>query len=179
MNCSAPNYMISFYLYHGSAEPRPDDVSATIYPAYKLTANEIFHNKNHVLVTDNWFTSEYSILKMKERGIQSIGTMRGNKLGSAKRNAFKASRNVKRRSMLMFKHRVHKYYHTTYMDKNVVNVFSTIKSRKTTTYRLDDKRKKVLVPIPSIIGLYNRTMGGVDGFDQLLQYYFPKIRSKK
>lgn len=179
MNCSFTNYMINFYLYKGSAEIRPADVSATNYPAYKLTRHEMFHHKNHVLVTENWFTSKYSLLTMKERGIESIGTMRANKLGSTKRNAFKATKNIKRRSMKMFKSSVNKFFHTTYMDKNVVNMFSTFKSRRTSVKRVNDMGQKETVNIPSIIALYNRTMGAVDGFDQLLQYYFPHSRSKK
>lgn len=105
--------------------------------------------------------------------------MRLNKLRTAKGNSLKVSRAVPRHTMRMYKHSIHRYYHTTYMDKNVVNMFSTFRSRKATCFRRNITVHRQLVPISSIIKLYNTTMGAVDSFDQLLQYYFPHIRSKK
>ncbi len=53
LNDSRTGYQHGFYLYRGKQEARPETVSATAYPAEKLLANEDYHNKCHILFTDN------------------------------------------------------------------------------------------------------------------------------
>lgn len=58
LNCAATGYMHNVYLYEGSAEKRPRDVPATLFPIHRLfTPIELYANKGHIVATDNWYTS--------------------------------------------------------------------------------------------------------------------------
>ena len=57
LNDSLNGYQCGFYLYRGAREDRPRGIPATAYPAWRLTANEKYHNKGYCLYTDNWFGS--------------------------------------------------------------------------------------------------------------------------
>lgn len=84
LNCSTTGYLFSFYLYRGVREVRSQNILASNYHVHELTKNEYIHNKNYVLITDNYFTSAESILRMRNIGIYQFGTMKVNKLGTAK-----------------------------------------------------------------------------------------------
>lgn len=76
--CSASGYQSSFYLYQGKAEHRPPDITATAYPALQLLRNPKFHHKGYILYTDNWFTSFQQLDIVSSRGIEMVGTIKGN-----------------------------------------------------------------------------------------------------
>ena len=75
LNNSAYGYQEQFYIYRGKAEARPEDISATSYPALVLLQNEKYQNKNHILFTDNWFTSFQQLKICMKYGIHMVGTV--------------------------------------------------------------------------------------------------------
>jgi hypothetical protein len=177
MNCSKTGYLLNFYFYRGSREKRPVNITSSNYPAWKLTKNNNYHNKQHILITDNYFTSSTSINNMLQRQIHTIGTMREKKLNDAKQLAFKKnSKKVKRGKMKQYFNNANNIYLVTWKDTKVVNFFSTIISR----YHKIKRRGvegQLIINAPTIGEVYNKNMGGTDLFDQVIQYYWPKIRS--
>ena len=180
LNDSKTGYLYSFYPYRGTREKIPNNISASNYPAYILTEDNELHGHNHVLITDNWFTSEESLKLMKERDIYQIGTMRANKLGDAKEFAFKkGERNLKRGMVKYSSNEDNDIYFASWYDKKPVNCFSAIKSDMCRIFRTAKNGHSEEVICPTVIELYNQHMGGTDLCDQMLQYYFPQTRSIK
>ena len=69
-----------------------------------------------------------------------------------------------------------------YFDKRPVMFATTYASVEPIIEKLkyDSKqRKKIPVPVPTIVSLYNKHMGGVDRLDHLIALYRSVIRSKK
>jgi hypothetical protein len=96
LNCARNGYQWNFYLYRGKG--REEDVgrhvTATMYPAVKLLAPPILHNKSYVLYTDNWYTSIPLSLEMQKIGIHTCGTVKSNIKGTSKQHQFaKTGRN--------------------------------------------------------------------------------------
>ena len=56
-------------------------MSATSYPAYKLLDYPMYNDVNHVLFTDNWFTSLQQIEICLQRGIHFFGTVQQKRKG--------------------------------------------------------------------------------------------------
>ena len=75
-----------------------------------------------------------------------------------------------------------KQHMSKWFDKKIVNVVSTFAKSRPLTFvsRYDYKQgRKVGVQCPSIIKLYNSSMGGVDLADCLIELYRINIRFKK
>lgn len=117
---------------------------------------------------------------MLNRGIHTIGTMKSNRLHQAKELALpKNPRRTERGTMRQYFNNNNIYF-ITWMDTKVVNlyIFSTIQSRNQTIKRKNKTGEIISIRSPTIIELYNTNMGGSDLFDQKIQYYMPKIRTK-
>ena len=81
LNCSKSGYLSQFKIYRGNGEVRPEGISATAYPVHVLLESQRFHQRGHVLFTDNWYTSLQSAKICGERGIQTVGTIKANRKG--------------------------------------------------------------------------------------------------
>lgn len=97
LNDSVTGYLFSFYLYQGSAEKRPQNMPATLYPVYMLTRNAILHGINHILCLDNWYTRIGVFEMLRPLGIHVVGTVKVNKKGLPKEGIFKKSGHGKER----------------------------------------------------------------------------------
>lgn len=177
LNDSATSYQSNFYIYTGKAEVRPDDVSATNYPAFKLTEKPVYRDRRHILYTDNWFTSRHSIRTMRHRKIYQCGTVKRNKLGTVKQHSL--PKKAARGTISSFKLVRKRLYFHSWMDSKPVHFFSSLPSKYTYTKRRLHSGGTVRVRCPTVAKMYSKGMGGTDRFDQQLCYYWPKIRSKK
>jgi hypothetical protein len=87
LNDSGSGYCSNFYLYEGKAEHRPPGLEATVYPFYKLFTSPggedpfQYRNKNHILATDNWFTSVPAADLVINSGNHCLGTVKANRGG--------------------------------------------------------------------------------------------------
>lgn len=87
LNDAGSGYCSNFYFYEGKAETRPPGIPATEFPFYKLFTSpggedpDQYRNKNHILATDNWFTSVEALQRVVESGNHCIGTVKGNRGG--------------------------------------------------------------------------------------------------
>ena len=195
LNDAVTGYMSNFYLYQGKSEQRPERIPATEYPFHKLLENkEKWHNKNHVVVADNLFTSMGSMKFHIGTGNHHIGTVRTNRKGLPKNKIFskqgkaKASgnnfqeRKRKRGDMQQYKTTIdsHPVYLVAWQDAKPVHILSTIPTRSTTTNRTGKNSQgqyEKKIAQPSLIQLYNAGRGGTDSQDQRLSYYRPKVKT--
>lgn len=90
LNDAGSGYCSNFYLYEGKAEQRPPGIDATVYPFFKLFTSpgdgggedpDQYRNRNHVLATDNWFTSIPAVDLVLESGNHCLGTVKANRGG--------------------------------------------------------------------------------------------------
>jgi hypothetical protein len=77
----------------------------------------------------------------------------------------------------------HHVYVVSWVDKKPVNLMSTYVSdvEDVIRHEKDKKGKYVVTPLkrPTLIGDYNRGMGGTDLFDQYMAYYRSCVKTKK
>ena len=179
LNDSGSGYLHRFYMYQGSTEQRPNDITATLYPSYKLLGNEEYHNTGHVLHTDNWFTSLPELVLCRQRGIHCIGTVKTNKQHLPQDAIFpKTGGNRKNRGdmqCMQAQKDGHNYYFISWMDSKPVHLLSTYAGYKITCKRGVSNPlggfHRVELPQPSHVRDYNDGMGGTDVGDQKASYY--------
>jgi len=181
--------MHNVYLYEGSAENRPTNVPATLYPIHKLFQPvEKYYKKNHIVATDNWYTS-LAVLKYVRDDLCNhfVGTCKTNKKGIPKDGIFpKVGRGKQQRGACkqMVQNCSGKLaYFISWQDNKPVHILSTLKSGLRECQRRvqnDNKRwERLTIQQPTIIKTYNTTMGGTDAFDQRLSYYRPSIKTRR
>ena len=193
LNCSATGYMSNFFMYRGKDEQRPDGFSAIEYPPIRLTDPYQYKNKNHIMATDNWYTSIKLALHLKERGIFLVGTIKANREGLPKDQIIKKTGPTsKNRGFLQASQGVfhdtsgvsHDLYFTAWQDNKPVHMLSTFANYHSKVSRVQkDQKGNYLGPaditIPTDVIIYNGTMGGTDLFDQMVSYYKTKVRTRR
>ncbi len=155
-------------------------MSTTVYPSFKLCSNALLHHLNYICIMDNWFSSEKTLLMLKVWGIGFIGTLRPDRVPDGKKIVFKKSDKTIRRGDFQVYHNTQNDYNVvTWRDKKVVNFVSSLPTAWHFTRRRNQHGQGEDVKCPTIVSLYNANMGGTDKFDQMLCYYWSKIRSLK
>ena len=134
------------------------------------------------LTFDNWYTSTKLMSALTGMGIPTVCTARKDRVGKA---PVLSTMEMKAKPRGHFSHAFDDgvgIHCVSWMDNSVV----TLLSNCTGPYPLDnverysgEKKKKVSVPRPGLIKLYNNAMGGVDLLDGAVAQYRIKIRSKK
>lgn len=129
--------MSNFYLYQGKSEIRPENVSATVFPLEKLLENPVYHDVNHIIYTDNWYTSLPSLDTVVKKGCHYVGTIKTNKKGLLFKFAKTGKGKSNRGDMKMqyCYRRGKQVYYVAWMDRKPVHILSTIKSYMTTCKR--------------------------------------------
>jgi hypothetical protein len=102
LNCASNGYCLDFFM-HQLRDPKatgpqyPLLMSKTAYPIVRLVCNNVrYHNKGHVLFTDNWYTSIIIVLQLLLCGIYFIGTILCNRKGLPKEGLLKKSSRISR-----------------------------------------------------------------------------------
>lgn len=137
-----------------------------------------------ILVLDNFFTSVCASEQLLERNIYSCGTIRANKKNlpafiKKTKESKKVEKTMKRGEFqFAAKKRIAV---VKWMDRKAVNFISTIDSpqQTSTVERRLRNGTKITVHCPKVVETYNKYMGGVDRFDQLLERYAIGRRSIK
>ena len=138
---------------------------------------------NHKIYFDNWFTSSELLLCLEKRQIYSIGTVRANRVPNNKM-PFDTEMKKKGRGLNVKKYGTIEektLIFIKWQDNKAVNILSSFMGAypETPITRYDRKLKKeVEVLCPSVVVLYNKSMGGVDKMDALLSLNRTCIRSK-
>ena len=193
LNCSRTGYLYQFFLYQGAAEVRPANTTATEWPVQKIIGGlpELYKN-NMVLALDNWYTSIPIALYLLDKGIHMVGTCKTNRKLIAKDAILPT--NGERGEMKSFIGTVtidgnqwkKKIYMTGWRDNKPVLMLHTMPTEKGLVSRakkINKKKRQAYTRVdvwrPTIIGLYNKAMGGTDAIDQRNSYYENLKRGQK
>lgn len=197
-NCAESGYCFCFYWYRGKEERRPPGIPATLWPVMKLTERVVaaqprILRNNHILTTDNWYTSIHEAIYLARHGIHACGTLRANRVTSAEPPAgaiIKKTGAPPRGTM-----RCHeltsrllspnwKLFVTAWVDNKPVHVLHTWPTFQDVCERNckqvgSQLYSKKLVPRPTVCKIYNKTMGGTDLADLFLAAYATNHRAKR
>lgn len=188
LNDSETGYLSNFYIYEGKDEERPVDVPATEYPFHKLLGDlerQKYQDKNHIVFSDNWYTSMNTMTYCLEKGIHSVGTVKINKKNLPGDGIFpKTGKHKKQRGAAkMMKKTVDgkDIFFIAWMDNKPVHLLSTLESYQGEVQRSTTNAAgnwtKMEIPQPTIIRTYNSGMGGTDSCDQRLSYIRPALKT--
>ena len=134
------------------------------------------------LAFDNWYTSARLMSALAAMDIPTVATARSDRVGGAPLMTTTNMGKKKRGTLSYAIDKTQVLHCVNWMDNAVV----TLMSNSTGPYPLNQverfsksEKKKVLVPQPAMIKLYNESMGGVDLIDAAVATYRPVIRGKK
>jgi hypothetical protein len=197
-NCAETGYCFCFYWYRGKEEHRPANVPATLWPVSKLTQRVVaaqprLVRNNHILTTDNWYTSIHEAIFLAQHGIHALGTLRANRVTSAQPPAgaiIKKTGAPPRGTMRCHELTSHllppnwKLFVTAWVDNKPVHVLHTWPTFQDVCERNCKQvggqlYSKKLVPRPTVCKIYNKTMGGTDLADLFLAAYATNHRAKR
>lgn len=192
LNDALTGYLTNFFMYLGKDEQRPAGMAATLWPVIKLTEPALYHEKEHILCTDNWYTQVEGAVAVSAapRSMHYVGTIKVNKTGLPKKGLFAKTGAAKhaRGDMQCYESSVPnsetKLYFTAWQDSKPVHILSTFppfrgscqRNSKTVNGTWSGKED---IPRPSVIPEYNSGMGGTDLNDQLNSYYNDRHRVHK
>lgn len=190
--CIPEGYLIAFDLYQGHTYLANEDLetkfgkcSSTIlhllqqYPEHK--SKLAYH-----VFCDNLFTSIPLLNELQTRGYNCTGTVRSNRVGQGcpLMNSAVIDKRKVRGYMQTATARTknNKISLTRWKDNAVVTVASTLYGQSpigTSSRWSKAEKKKVEIPTPNAIKMYNKNMGGVDRMDQNINAYRISVRGKK
>ena len=182
--------MRNAYLYEGSAENRPSNVPATLYPLHKLFQPiDNYFDKGHIIATDNWYTSKEALEFVRDTLRNDfVGTCKANKKGIPKDGLFpKVGRGKQRRGtckQMVITENGKRAYFVAWQDNKPVHILSTLNSGLVECQRriqneTTKRWERMNYHQPSIIKTYNKAMGGTDSFDQRLSYFKPALKTRR
>jgi hypothetical protein len=184
--CGSKGFSYKFELYTG--QENQDKYRLIDEPDLMASANAVVRlsritpeNNNYRLYFDNYYTTIPLISYMASKGIQTLGTVRRNRLPNCKFPSDKILNKQPRGTAYEY---ITVFNDTpitsvVWKDNKIVSLLERIQPIDTIN-RFDKKSKRVIkIDCPNIIKEYNRHMGGVDLLDSLIGRYKIKMRSKK
>lgn len=142
----------------------------------------LYPGRKFSIFFDNFFTSIRLLEAIKERGHSATGTVRSNRTEKCPLSNAKQFEKRPRGSEEHFLEKDSGISVVMWNDNGVVTIASThygVQPVKQVQRWSVAERKRVMIPMPSVIGLYNSNMGGVDRLDQNVAKYRVAIRGKK
>ena len=156
LNSSESGYLYSFFMYEGKDEERSaySNCSATEYPVRRLfdpVRYPELQRKNHILCTDNWYTSVVLSVYLISIGVYLIGTCKSNKNFLPKAGIYKkAGAGKKHRGEMNAivckapgRTEAHIYL-TSWMDNKSVHMISTLPTHRTTVSSVHKAQRKCM-----------------------------------
>jgi hypothetical protein len=181
LNDAKTGFLHNWFMYQGKDEQRPNGMSATMYPITRLLDRaELYHNHNHLLALDNWYTSIAAAVWLKDRGIDVTGTIKLNRKNLPNKAKLPKKGRNKKAKGYMHTYKCQDLYFTAWMDNNPVHILSTYKPNRAPVVRNtkgnNGTYQRVVLDRPTNIEDYNSAMGGTDLIDQLISYYRSDIK---
>lgn len=183
--CSTNGMVHDFIVYTGSytevIEPKAHlTITGNIVRSLVLSLPKV---DNFLVYFDNYFTSFDLMKQLKtELKIHTIGTIRQNRLKGCQ---LKSEKELKQDGRGSFDKRVDLNSNlkvVRWLDNGAVTLastFSFVEPLGTTKRWSSSEKKPVDVPCPKIVSDYNKSMGGVDLMDMLLNLYLIDRKSTK
>ena len=172
-----------FEMYTGKNDSIVPQDGLGISSTYVMRLSEgIPNGKNYKLFYDNWFSSVPLAVKLYERGILSLATIRANRLKGC---ILKEEKDLKKEGRGCHDSQVettNNIIAIKWFDNKAVHVISTYAGiNPLDTCRWWDGKAKCYITIerPFAIKEYNSFMGGVDLSDMLIMLYKINFKSRK
>eukprot|EP01038_Epipyxis_sp_PR26KG_P015102 gene15102-20320_t len=140
----------------------------------------------------NWYTSIAMVIFLLINGIYFYGTIKANRKDVPKENIFPHNTKLPRGSMRTKSTQIiipntnqrRNIYFISWLDNSSVQMVSSLVPYSTICERKDKSvpgvvYRKTKLAQPSVIKMYNQTMGGTDGMDQKVSYYKTMVKKKK
>lgn len=132
---------------------------------------------------DNWFTSLELIYYLRnELGILSLGTIRKDRLRNSIFSSDKAMKKKGRGTYEVICDNEKRLAVTKWVDNQCIHIASSFCAQDpvTTIERYDRKeKKKISLPCPRVVKVYNTHMGGVDIADMLTALYRIRMKTRR
>ena len=123
-------------------------------------------NKGYHLYIDNYYTSVSLLTHLSQRHIYCTGTVRQFSKGLPNINEYLKNKTINQQVFL----KKEEIVLCLYEDKKLVKMISNFYTSEMTT-KTNRKKEERVDPYPLVIANYQKNMGGVDLFDQMLTYY--------
>lgn len=139
-------------------------------------------NKNYKVYADNFFSSVPLISKLRESGIEYVGTVRASRLPGCTLKSDKAMKAEGRGSMDSLVEATHNIAAVKWFDNRAVQLVSSFAGMEPvdTVQRWDKRTKsKVTIDRPFVVKTYNKHMGGIDLLDSFCAMYNPRMRTRR
>ncbi|XP_036347793.1 piggyBac transposable element-derived protein 3-like, partial [Rhagoletis pomonella] len=147
-------------------------------PSIVLRLTKCLPKGSH-LYFDRFFTTIPLLEKLQDIGFKATGTIMGNRLG--KRINFPADKAMARGDMHQFV-KDDNVAVVKWCDTKCVTIASTACGKDPigeVNRWVRNLKRRLPVPIPAVVQLYNSKMGGVDIADQMMEYYRIKTKTRK
>ena len=172
---SKTGFILRFSIYCGKSDSRVD--GQTLGESVVLDLCKSLAGKQSLVAFDNFFTTYSLINTLLHNSIFSVGTVRANRKGlpemMSKKEKFDRGE---------FTYRVKESVAAIkWRDSKDVTVLTSAVNPRNVVFvnRTQKDGRKILVSCPEAVTLYNKTMGGVDLFDQKQERYCLGRRSLK
>lgn len=182
-------YLINFEMYQGNSLRKNAEYEKLFgkaaAPLVQMLEDLPKEKQNlpYKLYFDNLFTGLNLLAYFKDRGYNSTGTIRANRIP---KNCPLSEKKVMQKNLRGYYEsaieRTSGIIIVSWMDNNIVTVASTCHGvfPTSTVKRFSQAQKQMVnVPRPNLIGQYNSAMGGTDLMDENLNRYRIGIRGKK
>ena len=175
-------FLYDFDLHTGAADKSLVSELGVTGDLVMQLASTLPSEENHKLFADNYFTSIPVVEELQSRGIQYLGTVRGNRLKGC---VMKDEKTLKSEGRGSYDYRVEELTNVVavrWYDNRVVNLLSSyVGTEPVTVAKRWDRKKKVHVnvPMPAIVEMYNRFMGGIDLLDMMTSMYKYNLKSRR
>ena len=178
MLCAVDGYPYQAAIYSGKTD-RPENVG--LGELVVLSFADLIPDKScHKLFFDNFFFSYDFLVRLKNMGLRSTGTVREGRIGGAPLKVKKSFAKTERGQFEYVGSGI--VTAVRWNDNNVVTCisnFDTVKPEKDIQRRVKGKDGKSVVKQPRLIANYTAGMGGVDLMDRLLSTYRPRVKGRK
>lgn len=163
---ASTGYLLNFSIYTGKVEdPMPHGTGHYIV----TQLGERFLGKRHHFFFDNYFSSVQLAEDLLRQQTYCCSTIRPNRKGWPLDLKPKALKKFKKGDVMV--RQKGNLVATAWKDKRCVTLLSTNTTSGTAEITRRGPGGNFQVKVPSAVNTYNKSMGGVDRFDQLSSYY--------
>ena len=180
--CGISGQLYDFDIYQGSGPEAVEQSIGLSGDVVVKLCSTLPEGKNYKAIADNFFTSMPLILKLKERGIYFLGTVRANRLPNCQ---LQEEKYLKKNGRGSYDYRVettHQVCGVRWYDNRAVTLASSyLGPQPLDAVKRWEKSSKqhVSVPRPYMVKTYNNLMGGVNFLDSLISKYRYPIKSRR
>ena len=184
--CSSTGFLHVFDIYQGKNARTEEESSVS---GCGLGGNVVLKlcstlptERNFKVFADNFFSNFEMVAELERRGLHYVGTINNNRLHGAPLKSEKELKKQGRGSEDSVVETTRNLSLVRWYDNKCVTMISSyIGNQDGNNVQRYDRSKKQHISVnqPSIIAVYNKSMGGVDLMDMLCSLYKYKLRSKR